>query len=112
MFLLKQFSSCIICGLPTTRAQDLCAECLAELPIIPHPCLCCAKPLPQTATFCGDCLTTPPAFSATHAVFAYVPPLTHLILNLKFQEALVNAQVFGELLAEKVQKVYPFFPDI
>lgn len=59
----------------TNRERDLCDPCHCDLP---HALL-------------------------TGTLFSYEPPITKLILQLKFNHALVNARVLGELMADKIR---------
>lgn len=103
--------TCILCSRPSTRHQDLCEGCLNDFPILQHPCPQCAQPLPfaplslgtaQTLR-CGRCQTNPPPYTRTLALFSHEPPVTRLILGLKFRQQLLHARVLGELLAEYIQ---------
>lgn len=93
--------SCVLCGKVSDQKQDLCKACHAELPESEQGCVYCAIPIP-TQGICGHCLKEKPPFDHTHALFLYEKPITTLILELKFKQALVNARVLGELLAEKI----------
>ncbi len=52
---------------------------------------------------CQDCVDHPPPFTKSYALFSYQSNIKRLILNLKFNHALLNAQLFGELLAKKIR---------
>lgn len=95
--------TCILCGHSSQRNQDLCDPCHQTLPFLKQGCLCCAMPLPESTKglVCGQCLQTTPPFDATYALYLYQMPITKLILELKFNQALVNARILGELLAEE-----------
>jgi ComF family protein len=93
---------CIFCKNLSDRAQDLCQRCYDDLPRLAQGCLCCANVLPFAESLCGQCLQKKPPFDHTHALFSYQPPVTKLILDLKFQHALANAKLLGELLLEKI----------
>ncbi len=94
--------TCVLCGKISFRHQDLCEDCYNELPILTQACPRCATPLLKTQ-LCGQCLIQPPTFDVTHALFLYQPPITSLILKLKFNHALIHARIFGELLAKKIR---------
>ena len=97
---------CILCENPSNREQDLCLPCLNDLPTALNPCKKCSIALPTSVNplYCGNCLIHPPPFNIAHSLFVYQPPLTRLILELKFKKALAHARVLGELLAEKIQQ--------
>lgn len=56
---------------------------------------------------CGHCLKDPPAFTHTHALFRYAFPVDRLIQQLKYQEKLSIAPLFGTLLAARRQGALP-----
>jgi ComF family protein len=93
---------CILCLKPSDRKQDLCSDCLQDLPTISHACPRCARVLFGTHATCGSCIINEPPFNTTYALFLYEKPISNLILNLKFQERLVNARILGELFANKI----------
>ncbi len=96
----------------SSLSQDICQSCLKSLPILPQGCLRCANILPLLPgnVSCGVCLKNPPPFDRTYALFCYQQPVTHLILQLKFQHALAHARLLGELLAVKIQQEYQHQP--
>lgn len=96
--------TCILCHQSAQRNQDLCLNCYDELPHLTHACPRCARPLKEVSsdTLCGHCLRHNPPFTTTLSLFYYEPPITRLILELKFNQNLAHARVLGELLAEKI----------
>lgn len=106
--------TCLLCGTLSDRNQDLCQSCYQDLPLAKHSCLKCAIPI-STIGICGQCLQKTPPLDKTYALFLYQNPITKLILELKFNQAIVNARVLGELLTEKIQttwyKINPL-PDV
>ncbi len=100
--------TCILCSQPSDCDQDLCTPCLKSLPLLTKGCDCCAIPLPENAQgwLCGQCLQKTPPFDVIHALYKYQLPITNLILELKFKQALVNAKILGELLAQEIQNVW------
>ena len=98
--------TCILCHHTADRYQDICSACYETLPWLKKSCVRCAIPLLTTEQTCGHCLQKTPPFDRTHALFLYEPPITQLILELKFTEILINAQILGELLAMNIQKRY------
>lgn len=89
---------CALCGSRTEGPLEICADCDADLPRIPHPCRSCGVPLPPGAGTCGRCLRRPPAYDALVAPFLYAPPLSGLVTGLKFRKQLRHARLLGELL--------------
>jgi len=102
--------TCILCGYPAGRSQDLCQHCLAELPILPQSCPRCANTLVMATSAsdfaCGQCLKQPPSFDATYALYTYQSPITKLIMELKFNQQLVNARILGECIANKIKNTW------
>lgn len=94
---------CLLCKNALVNALHFCDFCLNILPFHHHGCLQCAAKLTHEKLYCGKCLRLPPAFDVTYVLFYYEPPITRLILNLKFQQALNNAEALGNLLAKQIQ---------
>lgn len=95
---------CIFCHIDTREAYPICRPCQQELPILPHHCLKCAQNLSpgnEIELVCGSCLQSPPPFHRIYTLFPYKPPITQLIINLKFRHQLGNARALGLLMAEK-----------
>jgi ComF family protein len=65
-------------------------------------CPRCALPSPGGAV-CGRCLRHPPAFDRARAAFSYGFPLDALIQHFKYAGDLALADLFAELLAEKLK---------
>lgn len=96
---------CILCKQSSDQFRDLCYDCQLKLPLLTYGCDKCAIPLPQSnlTLTCGYCLNQSPPFDSTHALFLYQPPITKLVLALKFSHSLVNARILGELLADAIK---------
>lgn len=97
--------TCILCGNFSHREQDLCASCYQDLPTPLNACHTCAAPL-SVGTTCGQCLQQKHPFNATYVLFDYQAPIDRLLLELKFNQALINARVLGELMAEKIHSTW------
>jgi ComF family protein len=95
--------TCILCGSPSQISLDICLPCLEELPILPQSCPRCANTLPSKTDLCKNCQANPPPFDKTHALFSYEPPISKLLLDLKFQNTLLNAKILGELMAISIK---------
>ncbi len=95
---------CILCSGPSDCKHDLCSACMAVLPWAKERCYRCANTLPGAlpTVACGACQTTPPPFWLTHTLFAWQPPISRLLIQLKFQHKLLHAQLLGELFAAKI----------
>ena len=84
----------------------MCTECQQDLPILPHGCQRCAIFLPASQNSdltCADCLSQAPPFNVLHALYPYQPPITELIIKLKFKHELSYAKALGGLLVQKIQ---------
>jgi ComF family protein len=95
--------TCILCHHPSQRELDLCEPCHNELPILTHSCSACASELTDTS-LCNECQNNPPPFDATYALFSYNESIKRLVLNLKFNDALLNAHLFGKLMTDKIRQ--------
>ena len=113
---------CLLCGDPGHAGLDLCAACGAALPWNLHACAGCALPLPAGAgdaearpagpaadtdppgPLCGACLCAPPPVTATHAAFAYLPPLDRLLPRLKFHQDMAAGRLLARLCAQRLAR--------
>lgn len=93
---------CLLCGSACGR-QQLCPECLADLPQIGTGgnCPVCALPAAFGET-CGACIKSPPHFDATIAAFEFGFPVDALLRSLKYQGRLVVAEPIGARLADAI----------
>ncbi|SRR5579883_402879 len=97
--------ACILCG-GKGENISLCKACYYDLPVLKNACPVCAKPLTIGKT-CGNCLNGQP-FDRTFALYFYEQPIIHLIMNLKFGQALEHAELLGQLLAENIRDHWYF----
>jgi ComF family protein len=78
--------------------------------LFPHTCILCHAISDQQMDLCLSCQRDLPYYQEDllhdniFAMCDYVAPITKLILELKFQQQLVNARVLGELMAEKIKQ--------
>jgi ComF family protein len=96
--------TCILCHAKSDQQMDLCASCQRDLPYWQHGCRKCGVVLNNDEKICGACLHKPPSFDSTFAMCEYRLPITKLILELKFQQQLVNARILGELMAQRLKQ--------
>lgn len=85
---------CAFCGLPRLPSAPLCAGCYADLPWLAHQD---NQPLPHTL--------------ATLSAFAYQPPISSLLLQLKFGKNLRTLATLGELTAQGILPQIPAVPE-
>lgn len=101
---------CLLCGGTGKKkegeAVDICDPCQCRLPENLSACIRCALPLPVELSghsmVCGRCQKKPPDFDYSVSLFRYEQPVVWLVKQLKFNERLSHARLFGELLAERV----------
>ncbi len=96
---------CLLC-LGDAQQRNLCRLCLRALPRIACACSGCGLPLPHPGR-CGRCLQRPPPFDRVCIPFCYQPPLSRLILALKFERQLTAAAALGSLLLDAVVGLEP-----
>lgn len=103
-------STCILCAVTVNGRLELCAACEADLPWLATVCSICAIPITAKETMqpiiCGHCLQQPPPYFKTTALFHYQTPVDNFITALKFQQQLLYARLFGELLSKRLQAIY------
>ena len=97
--------TCILCKNKSHSLRDLCTECEERLPFLKKSCLRCAYPVAKSI-YCEACVTTEPPYHFIGALYLYQAPIMQLILELKFNNALANARLLGELLAQKIKNVW------
>lgn len=98
-------ATCVLCGGPGVPKRDLCRGCYEDLPWNRHACPRCALPQPAAitpGTPCGPCQINPPPYDHAISVFRYEVPIDRLVRDLKFRFRLNQAQILGELMAERV----------
>lgn len=96
---------CLCCGLDSEEVHlDLCASCKDNLPWINNRCYACCLELTNTseAILCDHCRNNPPLFNRIYALFAYQPPITRLVTQLKFSKKLSVGLLMANLLAEAI----------
>ncbi|PIE58111.1 MAG: amidophosphoribosyltransferase [Desulfobulbus propionicus] len=79
---------CLFCEqrLNSSLPPLFCRSCLQDItPIVSPLCVCCGAPFPGGEDhMCGSCLSAPPAFDRCRSLFYYEPPLSSLLVQLKF----------------------------
>jgi len=90
---------CLVCREPGAAGRDLCRDCTAALPWMPHACTRCAQPLPTGDPVCGACLRRPPPLDAVIAAFDYGFPVDRLLPRFKFHRDLAAGALLGDCLA-------------
>ena len=93
--------TCVLCGFPSHRRQDLCAVCKADLRSLPDPCPRCGLPRPAgaaTTDSCGACQRHPPRYGRLVAACSYTDPADLLVQALKFRKVRAAARVMAEIM--------------
>lgn len=103
-------SYCSLCQYPSFQ-HFLCKACYQDLPWIQNACITCASEFTNQheqnqGMMCGACLQTPPPYDKCVALFSYQPPVSQLILALKFHRKLAYGRLLAEILAEKANEYY------
>jgi ComF family protein len=99
-------ATCILCRGLGQNFFDLCEFCEKSLPFLEGVCYQCSMPLISAKNYCGQCLNKTPHYDHTIALFHYQFPINRLIQDLKFNERLLNADLLGKLLNEKILAAY------
>lgn len=103
-------TACLLCGAHGQGPLNLCQGCCANLPWTEHACERCAAALPESL-LCPHCQQHPPSFAKTYVPFWYRPPVSDLILQLKFQGELSAASTLGLLLSRRLLNCIDTYPD-
>jgi ComF family protein len=103
-------TACLLCGADGQGPLNLCQGCCASLPWTEQACARCAAALPESLR-CPHCQQHPPSFAKTYAPFWYRPPVSDLILQLKFQGKLSTAATLGLLLSQRLRNRIDIYPD-
>ncbi len=83
-------------------ALAICTDCLHDLPWhTQEHCPQCGL-LSTGNQVCGHCLTSSPAFDATQALFRYEYPLDAMLQCYKYGRQLTMADIFGELMIQRL----------
>ncbi|MHA0866951.1 DNA utilization protein GntX [Enterobacter wuhouensis] len=90
---------CWLCRMPLAlSAWGICSVCTRSLKCRINRCPQCGLPAVNRLLPCGRCLKKSPPWRALVAVDDYAPPLSGLILRLKFSGQCVLAQPLARLL--------------
>ena len=90
----------MLCKASDGTAVYLCQACLNSLPWHQQYCPQCALPTPA-GQLCGKCIASPPDFDSTQALFRYAYPVSGLLQQYKYADALHLAQTFAQLMHER-----------
>ena len=100
-------SRCWLCQQALNIARHgLCSLCVSHLAPIPPCCPRCGLPSDSTRLPCGRCLHQPPPWQALVFAGTYQPPLSDLLLRLKFSSSPELAEPLARLLLLRWQQRY------
>lgn len=102
---------CVLCGDVGAGNRDLCAHCVALLPLNKQYCPHCALPLP-TSIVCGQCQQTEPAFDQVFAPYQYADPVRLLIHQFKLTARLDVGRLLAQLMIEQLHNIVNDSPDV
>lgn len=92
-------SRCWLCQQPLHIARHgLCNLCIRHFPPLPLCCPRCGLPSGSALQSCGRCLIKPPAWQSLIFAGVYLPPLSTLLLRLKFSSTPELAEPLARLL--------------
>ena len=94
---------CWLCQLPLAcPGWGICSRCAGSLPQPPPCCSCCGLPALSGKLLCGRCLQKQPEWDRLTFVTDYLPPLSKLIHQLKFNGSPSLAPALARLLLLRV----------
>jgi ComF family protein len=96
---------CLLCGVPSDRALDLCQLCEKDLPINQPCCQRCALPLTSNQ-LCGTCIARDPPFNQCTAPLRYDFPVDKLINRFKYSGKLNQGAILAQLLLDRLSEQY------
>nr|VFK26985.1 MAG: comF family protein [Candidatus Kentron sp. MB]VFK31250.1 MAG: comF family protein [Candidatus Kentron sp. MB]VFK75417.1 MAG: comF family protein [Candidatus Kentron sp. MB] len=104
-------TNCLLCGATVTGNPNLCVACRHDLTPLLTACPVCGISLPEVQ-ICPGCQRRKQPFTHTHAAFRYAPPVSYLVILMKFQGNLAAARVLSDLLANHLISVRAGKPDM
>ena len=98
---------CLICGMASGQAVDLCSGCERELPQNQSCCPICALPIGaeiETLALCGQCQSNPPPFHSCLAPLRYEFPINLLINRFKHYGKFSAGALLAEFLLRNLNQ--------
>ena len=92
--------TCVLCGLASDLALDLCSACADALEHVETACPRCGTPVPEVASGwpCGRCQRRSPPIDALQTYCDWNPAAAALVHGLKFERRLACARVIAQLM--------------
>lgn len=93
--------ACACCGKEIFGDGYFCGECLKALPIIAeNKCNHCGRAAPYFTEYCDSCKERNINFDKAYSVYEYLPPISKLIKDLKYENKRYIAEIFAKSLAK------------
>lgn len=111
---------CIKCGEILHEHNGLCAECFAKIDFISEPlCYCCGRPFTDITgikyakkQICGNCAKEKKhLFEMQRSAFVYDDNSKNLIIDFKFHDKTVSAEVLANMLFVAGKDIWTENPD-
>ena len=101
-------TACIVCARNVNTTENLCRECLHDLPWIKAACSCCGEysHLPLTKQVCTRCELAPPPFRFCKGIFRYEKPVNVMLSGFKFNARFEAGFALGSQLARHMRDHY------
>ncbi len=95
---------CVVCRQPSDTTEHICETCHSELERNLTACTQCGIPLHgKDGLICGHCQIQPPGYDHSFAPLLYQGHVRELVINLKFNEKLVNSAILSRLFINHVE---------
>ena len=95
---------CMLCGAHPHQKDNLCAQCLIDLPWSKQSCSLCAERVGIMALdgrqMCTTCLQQPPPYTRTVCAFNYLVPISGLVNQFKHQQNLAAGRLLTSCLSQ------------
>ena len=96
---------CLVCAedLNKDTKYCICDECMEKLPFVTGTvCAKCGVPIRDMGKYCINCKSNSHIFSKNECVFEYIPPISTLVKNLKFNGKKYIGYTLSNFVASKV----------
>ncbi len=94
---------CPGCGAVTPDDFQFCDQCWSAIDYLGDPsCARCGIPVATEGQICAPCLDVPPRHDGVRAVMAYGAVARRVVLRLKYNRRIGNAQTMAVLMARRI----------
>lgn len=95
--------TCPCCNKEIFKKEYFCDECLNNLPrITEKKCNHCGRAAPYFTEYCDSCKERNTNFDKAYSAYEYLPPISKLIKDLKYE----NKRYLAEIFAKDLSKIY------